>query len=98
MANKWVKTTDTVKLCNNKYFNLKTYIVLTFVLGNKRVIWSIASYKYQTLINFNPFLANMPILYPQKTPENLPFASVFRGYKMGTLARYGLMKPWEAKS
>ena len=36
---------------------------------------------------FNPFLANVPILYPLKTPENLWFSGVFRGYKMGTLAR-----------
>ena len=38
----------------------------------------------------NPFLANVPILYPLKTPENLWFSEVFRGYKMGTLARNGL--------
>ena len=38
----------------------------------------------------NPFLANVPILYPLKTPENLWFSGVFKGYKMGTLARYGL--------
>ena len=35
----------------------------------------------------NPFLANVPILYPLKTPENLWLFGVFRGYKMGTLAR-----------
>ena len=35
----------------------------------------------------NPFLANVPILYPLKTPENQKFSGVFRGYKMGTLAR-----------
>ena len=35
----------------------------------------------------NPFLANFPILYSLKTPENLWFSGVFRGYKMGTLAR-----------
>ena len=40
---------------------------------------------------FNPFLANFPILYPLKTPENLCFSGVFRGYKMGTLAGDGLM-------
>ena len=38
----------------------------------------------------NPLLANIPILYPLKTPENLRFSSVFRGYKMGILARSGL--------
>ena len=38
----------------------------------------------------NQFLANVPILYPLKTPENQRFFGVFRGYKMGTLARNGL--------
>ena len=36
--------------------------------------------------NINPFLANVPILYPLKTPENQRFPDVW-GYKMGTLAR-----------
>ena len=40
---------------------------------------------------FNPFLANIPILYPLKTSENQRFSGVFRDYKMGTLARNGLM-------
>ena len=39
---------------------------------------------------FNPFLTNLPILYPLKTPANLWFSGAFRGYKMGTLARNGL--------
>ena len=42
---------------------------------------------YETLgisgITTNPFEANVPILYPPKTP------GVFSGYKMGTLARNG---------
>ena len=38
----------------------------------------------------NPFLANVPILYPLKIQENQRFSNVFRGYKMGTLARIGL--------
>ena len=42
----------------------------------------------------NPFLANVPILYPLKTPKNLWFCGVFRGYKMGTLARNGLMNTY----
>ena len=43
-------------------------------------------------IVFNPFLANIPILYHLKTPENQRFSGVFRGYKMETLARNGLTK------
>ena len=37
------------------------------------------------VVEINPFLANIPILYSQKTPENQRFSGVFRGYKMGTL-------------
>ena len=40
----------------------------------------------------NSFLSSIPILYPRKTPENIWFSSVFRGYKMATLAKNGLMK------
>ena len=39
----------------------------------------------------NPFLANVPILYPLKTPENQRFSGVFRGYKSTALARNGLI-------
>ena len=39
------------------------------------------------IISINPFLANAPILHPLKTPENLWFSAVFRGYKMRTLSR-----------
>ena len=35
----------------------------------------------------NSFLANVPILYSLKTPENQRFSGVFRGYKTGTLVR-----------
>ena len=37
-----------------------------------------------------PILANVLILYLLKMPEILWFSGVFRGYKMGTLARNGL--------
>ena len=37
-----------------------------------------------------PFLANVPVLYPQKKSENRRFSSIFRGCKMGALARNGL--------
>ena len=45
----------------------------------------------------NPFLANVPISYPLKTPENLWFSGVFRGYEMGTLTRNGLRIYLEAR-
>ena len=36
---------------------------------------------------FNQFLAYIPTSYPLKTPENVWFSGVFRGYKTGTFAR-----------
>ena len=45
---------------------------------------------WPTGLFFNPFLANVPILHPLKTLENLCFTDVFREYKMETLARNGL--------
>ena len=35
----------------------------------------------------NSFLTNVPIFYPLKTQENLRLSGIFRGYKIGTLAR-----------
>ena len=35
---------------------------------------------------FMPFLANVPVLYPLKTPENLWFPGIFREYRPGPLA------------
>ena len=43
-------------------------------------------------LRLNPFLANVPILYPLKTPENQRFSDIFTGYKLGTLARNELMQ------
>ena len=43
-------------------------------------------------VAINPFLAKAPILYSLKTPENQRFSGVFRGHKMKTLAKNGLMK------
>ena len=42
--------------------------------------------------NFNPFLANVPMSYPLKTPGIQMFSGAFRGYKMGTLTRNGLKR------
>ena len=47
-------------------------------------------YIQQADSQFNLSLANVPILYPLKTPENPWFSGVFRRYKMRTLARNGL--------
>ena len=42
-------------------------------------------------LNFNPFLTNVPILYPLKTAEKQRSSGVFRGYGMGTLTRNGII-------
>ena len=39
-----------------------------------------------------PISSHVLILYPLKTPENLLFSNVCRRYKMGTLARNGLIE------
>ena len=41
-------------------------------------------------VTVNTFLANVSILYPLNTPENLWFSGVFRGYKMETLTKNDL--------
>ena len=56
--------------------------------------WFFVKFSLQDLI-VNQFLANVPILYSLKTPENFWFYGVFKGYKMGKLARNGLNKIME---
>ena len=47
-----------------------------------------ASYQINSI---NPYLAHVAILSPLKTLQNLWFSEVFRGYKLGALAKNGLM-------
>ena len=47
-----------------------------------------ASYQISSI---NPYLAHVAILSPLKTVQNLWFSEVFKGYKLGPLARNGLM-------
>ena len=44
------------------------------------------------IFTYDPFLANATILYSLKTPGNQKPSGVFRGYKMETVARNGLIK------
>ena len=59
------------------------------------MFFSISSLKHNLItysngVNFvKPFLAIVLILYPLKIPEASRFPGVFKGYKMGTLARNG---------
>ena len=67
---------------------------LLFLKNYLNSVQNLHTEKINLVINFQlkPFLANVLILYPLKTPENRWFFGVFRGYKMGTLARNGLNK------
>ena len=47
---------------------------------------------------FNPFLTNVPLLYPLKTSENLRFSDDFRGYRRGTLVENGLTRSFKDPS
>ena len=60
---------------------LLTFLLLSFNLAVPYL------FRFSIQYFFNPFLANLPILKPLKTTEN----GVFRGYKMGTLTRNGLI-------
>ena len=55
----------------------------------KEVNEDLHALKLKRILKFNPFLANVPILYPLKTP--IWFSGVFRGYKMGTFTKNVLM-------
>ena len=44
------------------------------------------------LVHIDPFLASVGILNPLKIPGNQKASGVFRGYKMRTMARNGLIK------
>ena len=69
--------------------NLKKY--LNYLTGLGLVLWYIVI-KFEKYSEYlNPFLANVPTLYPLKTPENLWFSGVFTGYKAETLAKNGLI-------
>ena len=39
----------------------------------------------------NPFLINIPLLYPLKTSKKQRFSDVFRGYRSGTLVENGVV-------
>ena len=65
------------------------FIVFFNYLYRKPVLFRIFCGMTGTFYYYNPFLA-VSNLYPQKTSENLCLSGVFRGYKMGTMARNGL--------
>ena len=66
-----------------------TFFYLMRLSNFEKMISSINIRSFE-LHELNRFVANVPILYRMKTPENLWFSGVFRGYKMGALARNGV--------
>ena len=60
------------------------YIFILGFISSHSIGWELAY--------TDPFLAKVPILYPLETPENQKASSVSRGYKMGIMARKGLIK------
>ena len=86
---------------NNDVYKCILQFPTNFAVTIKRTMWRhrchwyskgesiwlcIATKREINLTALNPFLANVPILYPLKTPENQRFFGVFRRYKMGTPA------------
>ena len=49
-------------------------------------------YSSESLAYIDPFVADLPILYPLETVGNQKVSSVFGGYKMEIMARKGLTK------
>ena len=47
---------------------------------------------YFTILHYFTIFGHCLILYPLKTPENVWFSGVFRGYEIETLSRKGLRK------
>ena len=77
------------KCLSGKLLTLIIIIIIIFIVH----LFTVDKKRVQTIFLkklINPFLANVPILHPLKTPENRRFAGVFSGCKMGTLARNGL--------
>ena len=73
MGNGTVKQLDTYQ-ANISFLNpLKT--------ENQRFSDVFIGYRNRVLNKFNLFLANVPILYPLKTPENLWYKMGIRGIK-----------------
>ena len=83
-------------------WNICYVIVIQNYFDNINITWSNVLLAENSISrvkwNINPFLTNVPISYPLKTPENVRFFRVFRVYKMGTLARNGLTKLFSAFS
>ena len=68
----WNKSVKNDKL--NKEISVKLYIDALFHTNTSKTC---------ALLAINPILATISILYSSKTPQNLWFSGVFKGYKLG---------------
>ena len=78
-----------VKIC--EMLSKKTFSVILGLVKNLCKLAVELIYPFQ----IDPYLANVPILYPSKHKKTKGFRRllcIYRGYKMGTLARYMLEK------
>ena len=71
----------------SQLFSTSAWIYNRFFLCQKRLA-SVSVFVMSLIII--PFLANVSVLYPLKTPENFCFLGVFKEYKIETLAKNGL--------
>ena len=91
LINMYAKLSKKTNISYPQYVDLYEHI-----RGLERLIfWKIFAYELNARfltkkLKLNLFLINVFNLYPMKTPEKRRFSGVFRGYKMGALARNGL--------
>ena len=72
-----------LKLSNLKKFHtfLRVFIPITIIMFTDKeslLYHSMQPHLNAFLFRLNAFLANVPILYPLETPENLWFSGIFR--------------------
>ena len=60
----------------NEFLVTEQYLGFMSLASDTKHFGQYQSFKYHTI---NPFLANVPILYPLKTPQNLWFFWCFQG-------------------
>ena len=68
--------------------DLELLATISMLKVDRKIVWNnLLNVASAAIDLINPFLDNVLILYPQKTPENQKFSEILRGYKVGTLSR-----------
>ena len=75
-----------ISLSTIKYTSQQRDLCPCLNIGWKKCSSSKLRFNIRHIIFINPFQANVPFLYPQKTSEKRRFSDIFRGYRKGTLA------------